>query len=153
MLRGRKSRKNILSLLESLQLQQKQENADQPTEERALKKTKKKRKSQRAKSVSPRGNEYDIEHILETFNSDEGYNTSNEKIYDIFELSNEDSDDWNLAETDDDLEQLKSNQNDNNYNVPIKDSTPVRNQTATLGNLFNQMVSMKQIVIYFITLL
>ena len=152
MLRGRKSRKNILSLLETLQLQPKQENADQPTEERALKKTKKKRKSQRTKSVSPRGNEYDIEHILETFNSDEGYNTSNEKIYDIFELSNEDSDDWNLAETDDDLEELKSRQNDN-YDVPIKDSPPVRNQTATLGNLFNQMVSMKQNILYFITLL
>ena len=150
MFRGRKSRKNILSLLETLQLQQKQENADQPTEERSLKKTKKKRKSQRTKSVSPRGNEYDIEHIPDTSNLDEGYNTSNEKIYDIFELSNEDSDDWNLAETDDDLEELKPRQNYTS-DVPNKNTPPVRNQTATLGNLFNQIVSMKQSIFYFIT--
>ena len=93
-----------------------------------------------------------FEHILETFNSDEGYNTSNEKIYDIFQLSNEDSDDWNLAETDDDLEESKSRKHDN-YEVPNRNAPPVRNQTATVGNLFNQMVSVKQIILYCITLL
>ena len=74
--------------------------------------------------------------------SDEGYNTSNEKIYDIFELNNEDSDEWNLAETDDDLDEIKPRRN-NDDDIPIKCAPPIRNQTATIGNLFNQMVNMK----------
>ena len=56
MFRGRKSRKNILGLLEALQLQQKSEDTDKVTQEKQRTK-KKKRKGTRTESVSPRGRE------------------------------------------------------------------------------------------------
>ena len=56
MFRGRKSRKNILGLLEALQLQHKSEDTDKVTEEKPRTK-KKKRKGTRTESVSPRGRE------------------------------------------------------------------------------------------------
>ena len=56
MFRGRKSRKNILGLLEALQLQHKSEDTDKVTEEKPRTK-KKKRKDTRTESVSPRGRE------------------------------------------------------------------------------------------------
>ena len=57
-------------------------------------------------------------------------------------MNNEDSDEWNLAETDDDLDEIKPRRN-NDDDIPIKCAPPIRNQTATIGNLFNQMVNMK----------
>ena len=56
MFRRRKSRKNILGLLEALHLQQKSDGTDKVTEQR-LRAKKKKRKGTRTESVSPRGRE------------------------------------------------------------------------------------------------
>jgi len=111
-----------LGLLEALQLQHKSEDTDKVTEEKPRTK-KKKRKGTRTESVSPR---------------DEGYNTSNEKIYDIFELNNEDSDEWNLAETDDDLDEIKPRRN-NDDDIPIKMCPTYKKSDCHNRNLFNQM--------------
>jgi len=107
MFRSRKSRANILGLVEALHTHQKHKQGK-----------KKKKTDQYRVSVSPR---------------DEGYITGNEKNYELLEHIEDDYENW---EVDSDHDQDEKGYDDASTNTEKPhDRAPVRNQTASQVNL------------------
>ena len=138
MFRTRKSRKNIIGLIDTLRPHQK--NRENTQDHRQEKKGEGKKKiNQRTASVSPRGDSDWLFIFSTIIVSDEGYITGNEKNYEILKIIEDESDNWEV-DTEDDSDQDERKKDDmgrgnEKYNDP---PPPVRNQVAYQANIMGQ---------------
>ena len=138
MFRTRKSRKNIIGLIDTLRPHQK--NRENTQDNRQEKKGEgKKKTNKRTASVSPRGDSDWLFIFSTIIVSDEGYITGNEKNYEILKIIEDESDNWEV-DTEDDSDQDERKKDDmvrgnEKYNDP---PPPVRNQVAYQANIMGQ---------------